>query len=153
MKMKRLTQRESYKRTQDILLSEDADNDDCEAAAWVIEELMNEVDRLERELLCCREAMPLPTLNVDETVLWLDAKDPNGVAKYIRHAVAGLAEDRTRLDWLEAQTGRWYNIDRVAAVVGTGFLVRDKAGPTGPEGTRILPSLREAIDFAREQDK
>lgn len=56
---------------------------------------------------------------------------------------AGVLEDAARLDWLEQHDGRYYNIDRVASVVGTGFLTESQGNMPQRHST-----LREAIDAA-----
>lgn len=53
------------------------------------------------------------------------------------------ALDTVRLNWLEGVEGRFYNIDRISAVVGTGFLTRTENGTA-----QISPTLRAAIDAA-----
>jgi hypothetical protein len=63
-----------------------------------------------------------------------------------RAAEAKLAEaskDAERLDWLEAHDGRFYNIDKISAIVGSGF----------SSGGRIVgKSLRSAIDSVIEEN-
>jgi hypothetical protein len=54
------------------------------------------------------------------------------------------ARDAARLDWLGKQDGRFYNIDKISAIVGSGFssnLFKERCA-----------SLREAIDAAMSQD-
>ena len=54
------------------------------------------------------------------------------------------ALDTVRLNWLEGVEGRFYNIDRISAIVGTGFLTRTENGTA-----QISPTLRAAIDAAK----
>lgn len=51
-------------------------------------------------------------------------------------------EDTARVNWLEQHDDRYHNIDKIAAIVGTGFLT----GQTG--STTKHKTLREAIDKA-----
>lgn len=53
--------------------------------------------------------------------------------------------DTERLDWLEQHEDGYYNLDRVASIVGTGFLT----GPLNPILQKAHATLREAIDSAR----
>lgn len=54
-----------------------------------------------------------------------------------REMEAELRKDAERLDWLEADDGRFHNIDRITSVVGSGF--------------NQCKTLREAIDSARNK--
>ena len=54
--------------------------------------------------------------------------------------------DAERLDWLEQHDGRYYNLDKVAAIVGTGFLVRSEGNMP-----QVHSTLREAVYAARKQ--
>ena len=53
-------------------------------------------------------------------------------------------EDAARLDWLEQHDGRYCNIDKVASVVGTGFLTESQGNMP-----QVHSTLRAAIDAAR----
>lgn len=55
-------------------------------------------------------------------------------------------KDTERLDWLEKHDGRLYNMDRIACIVGTGFLVANVPNLRGK-------SLREVIDAAIDSTK
>ena len=55
-------------------------------------------------------------------------------------------EDAALLDWLEQHDGRYYNLDKVAAIVGTGFLVRSEGNMP-----QVHSTLREAVYAARKQ--
>lgn len=72
----------------------------------------------------------------------------NEVADELEKTAAPAAQedalDTVRLNWLEGVEGRFYNIDRISAVVGTGFLTRTENGTA-----QISPTLRAAIDAAR----
>lgn len=54
--------------------------------------------------------------------------------------------DTEIVDWLQAEDGRFHNIDKIAAIVGVGFLV----GPIGvPEHPQVTcKNLREAVRAA-----
>ena len=69
-------------------------------------------------------------------------------AKQINAAQAdsGVQEDAALLDWLEQHDGRYYNLDKVAAIVGTGFLVRSEGNMP-----QVHSTLREAVYAARKQ--
>ena len=72
--------------------------------------------------------------------------------EYARTAIAARApadsvqEDAALLDWLEQHDGRYYNLDKVAAIVGTGFLVRSEGNMP-----QVHSTLREAVYAARKQ--
>ena len=72
--------------------------------------------------------------------------------EYARTAIAARApadsvqEDAALLDWLEQHDGRYYNLDKVAAIVGTGFLVRSEGNMP-----QVHSTLREAVGAARKQ--
>ena len=55
-------------------------------------------------------------------------------------------EDAALLDWLEQHDGRYYNLDKVAAIVGTGFLVQSEGNMP-----QVHSTLREAVGAARKQ--
>ena len=55
-------------------------------------------------------------------------------------------EEAALLDWLEQHDGRYYNLDKVAAIVGTGFLVRSEGNMP-----QVHSTLREAVYAARKQ--
>ena len=59
---------------------------------------------------------------------------------------SGVLEDAALLDWLEQHDGRYYNLDKVAAIVGTGFLVRSEGNMP-----QVHSTLREAVYAARKQ--
>ena len=59
---------------------------------------------------------------------------------------SGVQEDAALLDWLEQHDGRYYNLDKVAAIVGTGFLVRSEGNMP-----QVHSTLREAVCAARKQ--
>ena len=72
---------------------------------------------------------------------------PNGMLIFARAVLRLQAEevvtpemnDAQMLDWLEQHDGKFYNIDRVASIVGAGFL-------TGPPNTsQRHQNLRDAI--------
>lgn len=52
------------------------------------------------------------------------------------------AFDTARLDWLEQQANGFYNVDRVSAVLGSGFFIR----PRPQQKPTLHPTLRSAID-------
>lgn len=52
--------------------------------------------------------------------------------------------DTVRLDWMEQHDGRFYNHDRIACIVGTGFLIGSL-----DQLNREHDTLRGAIDAAR----
>lgn len=63
----------------------------------------------------------------------------------IAEAVAEAANaDTARLDWMEQHDGRYYNHDRIACIVGTGFLIGSL-----DQVNREHDTLRGAIDAAR----
>lgn len=66
---------------------------------------------------------------------WLELKAENDS---LRAQLAATELDSQRLDWLQTLDGRFYNIDRITAVLGVGF--------------NRMPSLRDAIDVARGVD-
>ena len=72
--------------------------------------------------------------------------------EYARTAIAARApadsvqEDAALLDWLEQHDGRYYNLDKVAAIVGTGFLVQSEGNMP-----QVHSTLREAVYAARKQ--
>ncbi len=55
-------------------------------------------------------------------------------------------EDAARLDWLEQHDGRYYNLDKVAAIVGTGFLVQSEGNMP-----QVHSTLRGAVYAASKQ--
>lgn len=61
-------------------------------------------------------------------------------------AADSVQEDAARLDWLEQHDGRYYNLDKVASIVGTGFLVQSEGNMP-----QVHSTLREAVDAARKQ--
>ena len=61
-------------------------------------------------------------------------------------AADSVLEDAARLDWLEQHDGRYYNLDKVAAIVGTGFLVQSEGNMP-----QVHSTLREAVYAARKQ--
>lgn len=75
--------------------------------------------------------------------------------RWLSEHVSDLLEDRARVEWLEQRAGKgcvamgWLRAessmpdDVVSYAVPDGFYVNDECGP-------ILPTLREAIDSARE---
>ena len=72
--------------------------------------------------------------------------------EYARTAIAARApadsvqEDAALLDWLEQHDGRYYNLDKVASIVGTGFLVQSEGNMP-----QVHSTLREAVYAARKQ--
>ena len=67
----------------------------------------------------------------------------------LQHAMLlldSVQEDAARLDWLEQHDGRYYNLDKVASIVGTGFLVQSEGNMP-----QVHSTLREAVDAARKQ--
>lgn len=57
-----------------------------------------------------------------------------------------VVRDVERLDWLSQHEGRYYNIDRISSIVGTGFLT----GPLDDQQQKHA-TLRAAIDAAMAQ--
>ena len=83
-----------------------------------------------------------------EARLEVDARHPyDGIAcrdATIAELQAGY--DAARLDWLEQHDGRYYNLDKVASIVGTGFLVQSEGNMP-----QVHSTLREAVVAARKQ--
>ena len=67
-------------------------------------------------------------------------------ARAARAPADNVQEDAALLDWLEQHDGRYYNLDKVVAIVGTGFFVQSEGNMPQMHST-----LREAIDAARKQ--
>ena len=79
---------------------------------------------------------------------WIDISIVPRVVATAQQASQGDVLDAKRLDWLEQHDGRYFNIDRVASVVGTGFLTEYQGNMPQKHST-----LREAIDAAIAQQK
>ncbi len=100
---------------------------------------------------------PTPT-DAELKALWqIHAADIGGILDFARAVLAKwgqpaqaqadrVQEDAARLDWLEQHDGRYYNLDKVASIVGTGFLVQSEGNMP-----QVHSTLREAVDAARKQ--
>ena len=91
--------------------------------------------------------------------MWqLHAADIGGIFYYARAVLAKWGqpaqaaqadsgqEDAAQLDWLEQHDGRYYNLDKVASIVGTGFLIQSEGNMP-----QVHSTLREAVGAARKQ--
>ena len=91
--------------------------------------------------------------------VWSLCDSTAGVISQIDNMVSGLVqpptispqadsvqEDAAWLDWLEQHDGRYYNLDKVASIVGTGFIVQSEGNTP-----QVHSTLRGAIEAARKQ--
>ena len=79
---------------------------------------------------------------------WCDGCSPDNCGGCVNSA-APVDADTGRLNWLERHSDGFYNLDRISAIVGKGFL-------TGPFTLGLQTNhatLREAIDAARAAQK
>ena len=76
----------------------------------------------------------------------LDAEADAAAPKPPTAQADNVQEDAALLNWLEQHDGRYYNLDKVAAIVGTGFLVQSEGNMP-----QVHSTLREAVYAARKQ--
>lgn len=84
-----------------------------------------------------------PKIMIERLKKWLD--------RYfeLRAQAAPVDADTGRLNWLEQHSDGFYNLDRISAIVGTGFFT----GPFTRQQKDKHARLREAIDAARAQEQ